>query len=236
MNYKLLKEDRSIYTARVQISDHMLRWTPTQGVDAFIIKTPFQKNPENDLQTIIDVMNACEYRIDIQRDDFMSLNGMNYSIYYMRSSEYIHQLGKKIPFESATYTIYPCIVKDNEINIYQQTRSIMQNYVDFKISLEIEIEKQYIEQINYVGFFRKKEISQVFSGFYRISFSERFLGLVKANFFSERDLYLKVKNFEIPINFDVMQQKTIYIKSDEKPDIKTRRDDIELIIVSKKER
>lgn len=236
MNYKLLKEDRSIYTARAQISDHMLRWTPTQGVDAFIIKSPFQNNPENDLQTIVDVLNASEYRIDIQRDYFVSLNGTNYSIYYMRSSEYIHQLGKQIPFESATYTIYPCIVKDNEINIYQQTSSIMQNYVDFKISLEIKIEKHYIDQINYVGFFRKKEISQVFSGFYRISFSERFVELVKTRFFSEEDLYLKVKNFEIPINNDVMKQKTIYIKSNEKPDIKTRREDIELIIVDKKER
>ena len=79
----------------------------------------------------------------------------------MRSSEYIHQLGKRIPFESASYTIYPCISNGNEISIYQQTSSIMQNHVDFKISLEIEIEKQYIEQINYVGFFRKKAIAVI---------------------------------------------------------------------------
>ena len=227
MIYKLYEEDRRIYATRVQIDNLKLCWHSTNGVSVLIVKSPFQVNPESDLEKIIDYMNSSVYDSNSNTGDFIHVIGTDYSVYYMSNIEFIQKQGKKINVDSASYTVYPCLINGSEIQVYKQSSNISRNHIGFKIQLEINVIKKYNQEAKRIGW--KKEVEQVFSGFYQIVFSDVCLDLVKNKFFNAGDLYLDVNGFFIPINDDVINRKTIYIKSDIKPIVKTERKDIDLI-------
>lgn len=233
MIYKLHEEDRNIYAARIKINNSVLSWTSTNGIDVLIVKSPFQEYPENDLVTIIKYMNSNKYNSNSNTKDFERVEDTNYEIYYMRSTEYIHTQGKKVGIESASYTVFPCMSNGTEINIYSQSTSRVQHHVDYKISLEVSIYKKYNYEVKKANWFTKAQNIQIFSGFYKILFSDIFLELVNTSFFNEGDLYFNVNEFKIPINDEVIKQKEVYIRCNKRPDVKTIREDIELLNIYK---
>lgn len=181
-----------------------LTWDNSKGQDVIIVQTAFSVSASDILNEICNALNSNERPLTDYTDYFEVMNGV--WVCYVTAADKARNNGCRLNGEASTYTVISCQADNGVCKIYQPKNQAMSSQ---SCSIPLEIHVTIQKETRTKGTIRRHEIE---TGFYSISFQ----GELAANYHNE-SLSIRVNDFEIPVTREMLEQGTVFIKSENKP-------------------
>ena len=190
-----------------------LVWDCAGGQDVLIIQTPYGVNPVDEIQKICEKLTT----IQLDRSEFrMIYEGVWGRI--VTAADRVLQQGCPLNGEASTYTVFSYEIEDDHFKIFApQNQAMITSSCDIPIEIQITVKCTTRQE----GFIHKRQVP---TGFYSIVFPTH----ISRNYM-DGDIYYMVQNMQIPITKKMLENQTIYIKTNEKPVVKSRNRGLRLI-------
>jgi hypothetical protein len=137
---------------------------------------------------------------------------------YVSATDKARLGGCPLNAEASTYSVFACQVDEDVCGVYAPQEKGM---IRFSCDIPLEVHVDVIQQIRREGFFKKKEVP---TGYYTISFPEGFVHSLQ-----DGDLAYKVDQFKVPVTKKMVEQGTVYVKSEIRPEMVSCNKGIKLI-------
>lgn len=214
MKYKFCDYDITKYATdlRKDSNSSNLMWDNAKGQSVMIIQTSFGENPLDQIDEICDRLE----KMTIKENEFNEVFTCVW-IRFVTAADKSRFSGCPLNGGASTYTVLSYDMLENVCNIYAPQDPNITSY-QCNIPLEVTIK---IEEIKSKPFFFSKEQP---TGFYEITFPHNMLLAYK-----EGDLILENGSLQIPINYKMINRRTIYVKADKHPKIISRNKGLKVL-------
>ena len=190
-----------------------LMWDNARGQDVLIIQTPFQHKAVSIIEELCKAMGEVTINPEKYTEVYPGV-----WVRFVTAVEKARMGGCPIHNEASTYTVFSCATEDDVCSIFApQNQAMISAYCDIPMQIHVNVS----EETKSEGWFKKKIVS---TGYYMLSFPAEI-----ANGFKDGDLAYKVRNITIPVTRKMLQQGTVYIKSDSRPEIISKNKGLKLI-------
>lgn len=189
-----------------------LMWDNARGQDVLIIQTPFQQNAVSVIEELCKAMS----KVTIHPEKYTEVCPGVW-VRFVTAADKARMGGCPIHNEASTYTVFSCVTEGDICSIFApQNQAMISAYCDIPMQIHVTIS----EETKTEGWLKKKVVS---TGYYTLSFPT---GM--ANGFKDGDLAYKVRNITIPVTKKMLQQGTVYIKTDSRPEIISKNKGLKL--------
>ncbi len=192
---------------------HRLTWDNSRGQDVIIVQTAFGVSASAILSEICAALNSNEKPLT---DYVEVMSGV--WVCYVTAADKARNNGCRLNGEASTYTVFSCQKDEDVCKIYHPKDQAM---ISQSYSIPLEIHVSIKKEIRTEGLFRRREVE---TGFYSISFPD---GLA-ANYLSG-SLCLRVRDFDLPVTREMLEQEIVFIKSEIAPDLIPKNKGIKII-------
>ncbi len=180
-----------------------LIWDSAQGQDALIVQTAFGVSPVERIEEICETMSKSELSGNAYTE---ILNDV--CIRYVSAAEKARNRGCALNGEASTYTVFACSRGTDVCLVYKtQDQSVISVKCDIPMRIHVDIEQQTIRK----GWLHKRDIE---TGFFALRFPDHL-----ASTLTDADLTYKLGDLEIPITREMAKARTVYVKSETKPQL-----------------
>lgn len=187
-----------------------LMWDSTDGADALIVQTAYGETVG--MEELCRGLEEKIKEIETLQKNYIRILPTVWCK-YISSVEKAKNNGCTINGAPATYTVF-AIRYDGDVDtgkIYASPNDgMIKSCCDIQVKIHIDVQKE----VKVKGFLKKHEAE---TGFYSLNFPDLFY-----NGYTDGDLFYSIDGFEVPITKEMFEKKTVYVKTDEQPEIKTR--------------
>lgn len=219
MEYRYHAYDPNHFATNLRYNRGMaaLMWDSARGQDALIVQTPFKHSAALIMEELCRKMSG----MSIRKDEFTEVLP-DVWVRFMSAADKTRLGGCPIHSEASTYTVFACIHEDDGCVVYAQPEQRQMMISDScNIPMEIRISIAMHTIVRGIGPWRR----EMPTGYYMMSFPD---GL--ADKFRDGDLYYKVgDSFEIPVTRRMVEQGTVYVKTDCAPSMVSRTPGLTLL-------
>lgn len=198
-----------------------LEWDSANGTDALLVQTAYGETVKME-----DLCQGLEKNIK-NIEEFETMRSSYVQILpevwcrYVSAIEKARNNGCVINGKPATYTVFACVFDKNTGigKIYEPSNGgMIKPSYDIQVQCHIEVVRE--TERKGIGIFRK----QVETGFYSLNFPED-----SYDGYQDGDFAYSVDGFEVPITKEMFRQKKVYVKTEQKPDLKPKNKGLCLI-------
>ena len=190
-----------------------LTWDHARGQDVILIQTPFRVNAAEKMEEICQAMTE------------KGVNGQRYTevlpgiwARYVSATDKAKQGGCPLNAEASTYAVFACEMDGGTCNVYAPQEKGM---IRFSCDIPMELHVDVIHQVRREGLFKKREVP---TGYYTLVFPEGFVHSLR-----DGDLAYKVDGFKIPVTRKMVEQGTVFVKSEIRPEMVSCNKGVKLI-------
>lgn len=203
MHYEYCPNNPERYATGLRRDFHTknLMWDSARGQDAVIVQTPFGTSAVEQMKEICQRLEE----IAVIPDQYTELFGGVW-IRFVTAAEKARNSGCPLNGEASTYTVFSCHVNKEVTQIYEpMNQAMISASCDIPLEVHIELKKE----VRIEGIIRKKEVE---TGFYCMIFPA---GM--GNGYVNGTLKYQIGAFEIPITKEMLEQRTVYVKTQIQP-------------------
>lgn len=215
MEYRYCANDPSRFATNLR-RDHgrpNLMWDNARGQDVLIVQTPFQQAAVGIIEELCEAMSRSSIHVDKYTE---VLPGV--WVRFVTAADKAKLGGCPIHNEASTYTVFSCATEGNVCCIFApQNQAMISAYCDIPMQIHVTVS----EQTRTEGLFKKRVVS---TGYYMLSFPT---GI--SNGCKDGDLAYKVCNITIPVTKQMLEQGTVYVKTNSRPEIISKNKGLKLI-------
>ena len=197
--------DKYATSLRIDAVSQRLTWDVSRGTDTIVLQSPYGENPGRE-----------GFRFYCGQ---MSQKGMRAGTYtqltedvracYVSAEEKAAKGGCVVDRKACRYTVIACQKEGDACNVFEPYEQGMNvPYCDVPLEIRLELHRQVITTGTF--FWKKKQ----FTGFYTLTFPKE----LKENFI-EHGLCYRAGGLEIPVTSEMVRQGTVYIETNEEPEI-----------------
>lgn len=187
-----------------------LIWDNKNGIDALIVQTSYgEKVPVEELCQALEKDIA---KIEIMQDKYVRILPEIWCR-YVPSIEKAKNNGCPIHGEPATYTVFACIIDEDADTgkIYlSKSDGMIKPFCDIQIQFHIDV----VKEMEVKGILKKRNVD---TGFYSLNFKDAF-----CEGYMDGDVVCRIAEFEVPVTKEMFVQGKVYVKTDEKPEMKSK--------------
>lgn len=215
MEYRYCPNEPSRFATNLR-RDHgkpNLMWDNARGQDVLLVQTPFQQSATDIIEKLCEAMSGISIHVEKYTE---VLPGV--WVRFVTAADKAKLGGCPIHNEASTYTVFSCATEGNVCCIFApQYQAMISAHCDIPMQIHVTVS----EQTRTEGIFKKRLVS---TGYYILSFPA---GI--SNGCKDGDLAYKVRNITIPVTRQMLEQRTVYIKTDSRPEIISKNKGLKLI-------
>ena len=189
-----------------------LKWDNARGQDVLLVQTPFGSSA---VELMEDLCKRME-KAALPPDKYTELLPGVW-VRFVTAADKARMGGCPINAEACTYTVFSCYTDGEICSIFAPQNQAM---ISAFCNIPMEIHVTVTQQTRVEGLFKKRT---VFTGYYTMSFPKGF-----DSGYKDGDLIYRIKDFSVPITKMMLEQGTVYIKTDIKPEVVSKNKGLKL--------
>jgi len=205
--------DRFATNLRREHGTRNLKWDNAKGQDVLLVQTPFGSSAVE----VIEELCLRMAKTALAPDKYTELLPGVW-VRFVTAADKARMGGCPIHAEACTYTVFSCFTEGETCSIYApQNQAMISAYCNIPLEVPVTV----AEQTRVEGLFKKRTVS---TGYYTIAFPQ---GLDSG--YKDGDLIYRIRDFAVPITRQMLEQGTVYIKTDIKPEVVSKNKGLKLI-------
>lgn len=200
-------------TLRFDGERRMLVWDSAPGHDVLLVQTPFGQSAEERMEAL------CQKLPGLAPGAFAEVLPGIYAR-YITVKEKARNGGCPLNAEMCSYTVFACLPEGDSCAVYAPLHRPM-NPAVYDAPKEVEIGVSPVNRMVRVGLFHQNE---VFAGYFRLSFPKNFDRSCACG-----ALHYRVGGHTIPITPMMAEEGSVYVRSDERPEVFSTNRGLKLI-------
>ena len=189
-----------------------LKWDNARGQDVLLVQTPFGSSAVEIIEDLCQRMA----KTTLPPDKYTELMPGVW-VRFVTAAYKARMGGCPIHMEACTYTVFSCYTEADICSIFApQNQAMISAYCNIPMEIHVTV----AQQTRVEGLFRKRTVS---TGYYTMAFPKGF-----DSGYKDGDLVYRIKDFSVPITKMMLEQGTVYIKTDIKPEVVSKNKGLKL--------
>ena len=205
MQYQYCPNDPQQYATNLRrnAGTKNLIWDSAGSQEVLIVQTPFGKSPLKEMEKICAQLT----RASPKPGQYTQV-GIGVWACVVSMIEMAKNNGCPLNTEASTYSVFSCKKEGEVCQIYApRDQAMISPFCDVPMEIKVWVRQQMREE----GFFKKVQVP---TGFFEIHLPRE-----AASGYVDGDLGYESGGFKIPITKRMMEQGTIYIKTEKRPEL-----------------
>lgn len=215
MNYTIYPNNPDHFATNLHMSkDHkQLQWETAAGQGSLLVQLPFGEKIEDHLEPLCEAL----FRTAL-RDKEYTMVRPNVWVRFVTAVEKAQEGGCPIYQEASSYIVLAYDQNGQECKIYRPiTGGMIPTTVHLPLRASVTVQQDTILQ----GLFRRRAVE---TGFFTMTFPQDL-----AEKYVTGSLAYCIGDFEVPITKEMAQKGTVYIKTQQRPEVVSRNKGIQLV-------